>query len=199
MQSLANARKSPQLPDIDRKAKKNDFSPRPANAGSRACGARRSGGEQIVWMTATTDRASAIFLWSVPLPVSSVTKVRSGSGQGGTCQTVCRCAAMTVVVTSCGFFRDAAAGVGSMLRDKMSSPDRCRGFFQMCVLAARAITRPFQWKEFILQGWFLFRVTFVPTIATAIPNTILIIFTLNILLVEFGAADISGSALRSAR
>lgn len=63
----------------------------------------------------------------------------------------------------------------------------------MCVLAAKAITRPFQWKEFILQGWFLFRVTFVPTIATAIPNTILIIFTLNILLVEFGAADISGA------
>lgn len=63
----------------------------------------------------------------------------------------------------------------------------------MCVLTAKAITRPFQWKEFILQGWFLFRVTFVPTIATAIPNTILIIFTLNILLVEFGAADISGA------
>lgn len=88
----------------------------------------------------------------------------------------------------------AAAGVGSMLRDRMTSPlTAVGGFFQMCVLAAKAITRPFQWREFILQGWFLFRVTFVPTIATAIPNTILIIFTLNILLVEFGAADISGA------
>ena len=35
--------------------------------------------------------------------------------------------------------------------------------------------------------------TFLPTIAVAVPNTILIIFTINILLVEFGAADVSGA------
>jgi phospholipid/cholesterol/gamma-HCH transport system permease protein len=88
----------------------------------------------------------------------------------------------------------ATTGVSSFVRDRLDGPlTAVGGFFQMCVLTAKAITRPFQWKEFILQGWFLFRVTFVPTIATAIPNTILIIFTLNILLVEFGAADISGA------
>jgi phospholipid/cholesterol/gamma-HCH transport system permease protein len=68
------------------------------------------------------------------------------------------------------------------------------GFVKMCTLTAKALfRRPFQWREFILQGWFLMRVAFLPTIAVAIPLTVLIIFTLNILLAEFGAADISGA------
>lgn len=69
------------------------------------------------------------------------------------------------------------------------------GFFKMTVLTGKAfLTRPFQWKEFILQSWFLIRVAFLPTLAVSIPLTVLIIFTLNILLAEFGAADISGQA-----
>ncbi len=67
------------------------------------------------------------------------------------------------------------------------------GFVRMCVLTGRALFRPFQWREFILQSWFLMRVAFLPTIAVAIPLTVLIIFTLNILLAEFGAADVSGA------
>jgi phospholipid/cholesterol/gamma-HCH transport system permease protein len=63
----------------------------------------------------------------------------------------------------------------------------------MCVLTGKALVRPFQWREFILQGWFLMRVAFLPTIAVSIPLTVLLIFTLNILLREFGAADISGA------
>jgi phospholipid/cholesterol/gamma-HCH transport system permease protein len=67
------------------------------------------------------------------------------------------------------------------------------GFFKMCVLTGKALLRPFQWREFILQGWFLMRVSFLPTIAVSIPLTVLLIFTLNILLKEFGAADVSGA------
>lgn len=68
------------------------------------------------------------------------------------------------------------------------------GFFKMSVLTGKALfTRPFQWKEFVLQSWFLIRVAFLPTLAVSIPLTVLIIFTLNILLAEFGAADISGA------
>jgi phospholipid/cholesterol/gamma-HCH transport system permease protein len=68
------------------------------------------------------------------------------------------------------------------------------GFVKMCLLTAKALfRRPFQWREFILQGWFLMTVAFLPTIAVAIPLTVLIIFTLNVLLAEFGAADISGA------
>ncbi|WUC07853.1 ABC transporter permease [Nocardia sp. NBC_00565] len=68
------------------------------------------------------------------------------------------------------------------------------GFFSMCAATARAATkRPFQWGEFFEQGWFLVRVALVPTLLVAIPFTVLVIFTLNILLVEFGAADLSGA------
>lgn len=68
------------------------------------------------------------------------------------------------------------------------------GFVRMCVLTGKSVLRPkFQWHEFILQSWFLLRVAFLPTVAVAVPLTVLIIFTLNILLAEFGAADISGA------
>ena len=42
------------------------------------------------------------------------------------------------------------------------------GFVRMCVLTGKALLRPpFQWREFILQGWFLMRVAFLPTIAVS--------------------------------
>ena len=72
------------------------------------------------------------------------------------------------------------------------------GFVRMCVLTGKALFKPpFQWREIILECWFLFRVSFLPTLAVSVPLTVLLIFTLNILLTEFGAADISGSVRRS--
>lgn len=81
------------------------------------------------------------------------------------------------------------------VRDQLEKPmAMVGGFFKMTVLTGKALlTRPFQWKEFVLQSWFLIRVAFLPTLAVSIPLTVLIIFTLNILLAEFGAADISGA------
>lgn len=67
------------------------------------------------------------------------------------------------------------------------------GFFRMSVLTAKALRRPFEWREFIWTGWFLMRVSLLPTIAVSIPETVLLIFTLNVLLAEFGAADVSGA------
>ncbi len=68
------------------------------------------------------------------------------------------------------------------------------GFVRMCVLTGKAMFQPpFQVNEFIQQGLFLLRVSLLPTIAVSIPMTVLIIFLLNILLREFGAADISGA------
>ncbi|WP_062999549.1 MlaE family ABC transporter permease [Nocardia jinanensis] len=64
----------------------------------------------------------------------------------------------------------------------------------MCAATGRAtFKRPFQWREFFDQGWFLVRVALLPTLLVAMPFTVLVIFTLNILLVEFGAADLSGA------
>src|ERR1700756_6072361 len=68
------------------------------------------------------------------------------------------------------------------------------GFFRMCVLTGKAMFRkPFQWHECVLQSWFVMRVAFFPTIMVSIPFTVLLVFTLNILLAQFGAADLSGA------
>jgi phospholipid/cholesterol/gamma-HCH transport system permease protein len=52
---------------------------------------------------------------------------------------------------------------------------------------------PFAWRELILQSWFVARVSILPTLLLTIPFTVLTVFTLNILLIEFGAADFSGT------
>ncbi len=56
-----------------------------------------------------------------------------------------------------------------------------------------AFRRPFQWREFLEQSWFVARVAMLPTLLVAIPFTVLVSFTLNILLRELGAADLSGA------
>src|SRR5271166_4228896 len=67
------------------------------------------------------------------------------------------------------------------------------GFFRMSVMTGKALMKPFEWREFVWNGWFLMRVSLLPTIAVSIPETVLLIFTLNVLLAEFGAADVSGA------
>ena len=44
-----------------------------------------------------------------------------------------------------------------------------------------------------MQSWFVARVSILPTLMLSIPFTVLVVFLINILLVEFGAADFSGS------
>jgi phospholipid/cholesterol/gamma-HCH transport system permease protein len=53
--------------------------------------------------------------------------------------------------------------------------------------------KPFAWRELLLQSWFVARVSLLPTVLLAIPFTVLLVFTFNILLVELGAADLSGN------
>ncbi len=68
------------------------------------------------------------------------------------------------------------------------------GFFAMAADAVVFVfRRPFQWREFLEQFWFVVRVALVPTLLVAIPFTVLVSFTLNILLRELGAADLSGA------
>ncbi len=68
------------------------------------------------------------------------------------------------------------------------------GFFAMALDTFVAIFKPpFAWREFILQTWFVARVSIVPTLMLSIPFTVLLVFTFNVLLVEFGAADFSGT------
>ncbi len=83
----------------------------------------------------------------------------------------------------------------SYVRDQLETPlTLVGGFFRMCVLTGKALfRRPFQGREFFLQCWFIMRVAFLPTVFVSIPLTVLLIFTLNVLLAQFGAADLSGA------
>jgi phospholipid/cholesterol/gamma-HCH transport system permease protein len=68
------------------------------------------------------------------------------------------------------------------------------GFFAMTLdTMVQMFKPPFAFREFLLQTWFVARVSILPTLMLSIPFTVLAVFILNILLVEFGAADFSGS------
>lgn len=79
--------------------------------------------------------------------------------------------------------------------DTATKPVRAIGGFYAMALDTFVLMfqPPFAWREFLLQTWFVARVSIVPTLMLSIPFTVLTTFTLNILLVEFGAADFSGT------
>ena len=58
---------------------------------------------------------------------------------------------------------------------------------------AAVFRRPFAWRELLDQIWFVARVSIVPTIMLSIPYTVLIVFTLNVVLLDVGAGDLSGA------
>ncbi|MCV7380739.1 ABC transporter permease [Mycobacterium alsense] len=67
-------------------------------------------------------------------------------------------------------------------------------FFILSVESVFAAARgPWAWRELLEQIWFVARVSIIPTIMLSIPYTVLIVFVLNILLVEIGAGDLSGA------
>lgn len=82
-----------------------------------------------------------------------------------------------------------------MLLAKAAKPvDAAGDFFAMVLDTLVAMWRPpFAWREFLLQSWFVARVSILPTLLLSIPFTVLLVFTFNVLLVEFGAADFSGT------
>lgn len=79
--------------------------------------------------------------------------------------------------------------------DAIAKPVRgIGGFFGMALDTLVLIPRrPFAWREFLHQSWFVARVSLLPTLMLALPFTVLLVFTFNILLIEFGAADYSGT------
>ncbi|MEU4312940.1 ABC transporter permease [Nocardia sp. NPDC024068] len=81
------------------------------------------------------------------------------------------------------------------VKDRFAGPlETIGGLFSMTADAVKfAFRRPFQTREFLEQSWFIVRVSLVPTLLVAIPFTVLVSFTLNILLRELGAADLSGA------
>ena len=74
------------------------------------------------------------------------------------------------------------------------------GFFAMSADAVRFVfRRPFQWREFFEQCWFIARVALAPTLLVAIPFTVLVSFTLNIFYVSWGRLICRGRVRPSVR
>jgi phospholipid/cholesterol/gamma-HCH transport system permease protein len=68
------------------------------------------------------------------------------------------------------------------------------GFYSMALDTFVAMFQPpFAWREFIVQSWFVARVSIMPTLLLTIPYTVLLTFIETILLGEIGAADFSGT------
>jgi phospholipid/cholesterol/gamma-HCH transport system permease protein len=87
-----------------------------------------------------------------------------------------------------------ASNAGAAVNRLHTPLERVGGFFVMCVLTAKStFRRPFQWRELVLQSWFIMRVALPPIVMVSIPLTVLLVFTLNVLLAQFGAADLSGA------
>lgn len=87
------------------------------------------------------------------------------------------------------------SGGSALSRVEWSKPASAVGDF--VVLAGEtfsaAFRRPFALRELIDQIWFIARVSIVPTLVLSVPYTVLIVFTLNIVLIEVGAGDLSGA------
>ena len=84
--------------------------------------------------------------------------------------------------------------VGTAASGIVTKPVRAvGGFFAMSLDTILLIfVPPFAWREFLTQVWFVARVSLVPTLLMSIPFCTQVIFNLNILLVDLGAADLSG-------
>jgi phospholipid/cholesterol/gamma-HCH transport system permease protein len=68
------------------------------------------------------------------------------------------------------------------------------GFFAMTLdTFVQMVKPPFAWKEYVLQSWFVARVSVLPALMLTMPYSVLLVFTFNILLTEFGASDFSGT------
>jgi len=68
------------------------------------------------------------------------------------------------------------------------------GFFAMSLDTFVLMFKPpFAWREYLLQTWFVARVSMVPALMMTLPYSVILTFIFNILLTEIGAGDISGT------
>lgn len=77
----------------------------------------------------------------------------------------------------------------------LAKPARGIGSFVALSLdiMVQALRPPFAWHEFIRQVWFIARVSTVPAVLLTIPFSVMVALHLNVLLMDIGAADLSGA------
>src|SRR6202041_3872752 len=78
---------------------------------------------------------------------------------------------------------------------QIAKPVRAMGGFFAMALDGMVLTfrPPFAWREYLLQSWFVARVSMVPALMMTLPYSVILTFIFNILLTEIGAGDISGT------
>ena len=83
-----------------------------------------------------------------------------------------------------------------MSATKVAAPARIAGglFAFMLDVGVALFRRPFQLREFLLQAWFIIRVTIIPTALVAIPFGAVIALQVGGLIKQFGAQSFTGSA-----
>src|SRR6516165_7484678 len=68
------------------------------------------------------------------------------------------------------------------------------GFFAMSLDTFVLMFRPpIAWREYLLQSWFVARVSMLPALMMTLPYSVILTFIFNILLTEIGAGDFSGT------
>jgi phospholipid/cholesterol/gamma-HCH transport system permease protein len=68
------------------------------------------------------------------------------------------------------------------------------GFFALTLdIFVTTLKPPFAWREFLVQTLFMARVSLIPALMLSIPYVVITVFIFNVLLIEFGAADFSGT------
>ena len=78
---------------------------------------------------------------------------------------------------------------------QVAKPVRAMGGFFAMALDGMILTfrPPFAWREYLLQSWFVARVSMLPALMMTLPNSVILTFIFNILLTEIGAGDFSGT------
>lgn len=87
-----------------------------------------------------------------------------------------------LLVTALGALAKPVRGVGA--------------FFALSLdIAVQAVQPPFAWREFILQIWFIARVSVVSAMCLTIPFSVIVALQVGIILTEIGAGDLSGAGV----
>ena len=78
---------------------------------------------------------------------------------------------------------------------QVAKPVRAMGGFFAMALDGMILTfrPPFAWREYLLQSWFVARVSMLPALMMTLPYSVILTFIFNILLTEIGAGDFSGT------
>ncbi|MGB8206479.1 MAG: ABC transporter permease, partial [Mycobacterium sp.] len=74
---------------------------------------------------------------------------------------------------------------------RVTKPVRVMGGFFAMALDGMVLTftPPFAWREYLLQTWFVARVSMLPALMMTLPYSVILTFIFNILLTEIGAGD----------